>query len=154
MMRTIRRLGLIGLTAASCVLAGSVAQATTSWGGLRDYRSGNLVASGSGQYFYSGSTKIEQTSTYQDRRGDGYGAYTQANFQPFWHTCNPDPASCRWEWGDITTRQTKRIGTADGVVSGYGTVSRDWPTNRDQADVCIDISLHPDPCVSSPYLNP
>jgi hypothetical protein len=148
-----RQLGLVGLVLGSSLVAASAAQASTSWGGLYDYNGGNLVASASGTYFYAGS-KIQQTSTYQDRRADSYGAYTQANFQPFWHSCSPDPASCRWEWGGITTRQTARITTSSGVRTGYGVVDRVWPTNRDYAQVCIDIPLHADPCVNSGVLNP
>jgi hypothetical protein len=148
-----RRAALVTAVAGSCIAAGSAAHASVPWGGMYDYYNSNLVATGSGTVFYTGNS-IEQTSRYEDRRADGYGAYTQANFQPFWHTCYPDPAICHWEWGDITTRQTKRIGTADGIVNGYGTVTRVWPTNRDYAQVCIDIPLHSDPCVSSPELYP
>jgi hypothetical protein len=150
--RLLRRTGVVTLIAGSAVAAGSMAEASVGWS-LYDYYGGNLVASGSGSVLYSGS-QVEQTSRYQDRRAEGYGAYTQANFQPFEHSCYPDPAICHWEWGGVTTRQTRRIGTADGVVYGLGAVTRDWPTNRDYAQVCIDIRVHVDPCSTSAEMYP
>jgi hypothetical protein len=148
-----RRAGTVTLLVAAGSLMGSAAQASTHWGGYYDYYGGNLVATGSGTYAET-STSETQPSTYEDRRADGHGAYVRANFQPFWHTCYPDPATCSWSWGGTTVKKTPEIGTTDGVRSSTLSTSRVWPTNRDQADVCIDVSLRPDPCVSSPYLYP
>ncbi|MFL6099943.1 MAG: hypothetical protein ACJ71T_08325 [Actinomycetales bacterium] len=147
------RTGLVVLGVAFVGLGGSAAQASTFWGALYDYYGGNLVASGYGTYWESSSAEL-QSSTYQDRRADGHGAYVRANFQPFWHTCYPDPAVCHWEWGDPTVKKTPEIGTSNNVRTITLTTTRAWPTNRDWADVCIDVSLRPDPCVSSPTLYP
>jgi hypothetical protein len=42
----------------------------------------------------------------------------------------------------------------NGVHTGYSTVHRDWPTNRDYAQVCIDIPLRPDACATSDEMYP
>ena len=152
-MTLIRRAGLITATAAAGLLVGSAAQASTPWGGLRDYYGGNLVASGSGSYAET-STQETQLTNWEDRRADGHGAYVRANFEGFAYTCYPDPALCHWEWSTGTQKKTPELGSADGVRTTTLTATRSWPTNRDQADVCIDVSLRPDPCVSTPYLYP
>jgi hypothetical protein len=150
--RRARRAGLVTVLAGSVLAAGSVAHASVGWS-MYDYSGSTLVASGYGTVGVTASV-VENNAHYQDRRADSYGAYVQTDFQPFWHSCYPDPATCRWEWGDTTNKQTRRIGTADGARLQVLMVARDWPTNRAYTQVCIDIPLRSDPCASSSWLYP
>ena len=110
MNRWTRAAAVTGLAVLGTSL-GTAAQAATSWGGMRDYSHGALVASGSGTYSQT-ATQERQLTHWQDRKADGHGAYVRANFDALAHTCYPDPAMCHWEWSTGTQKKTSKIGIA------------------------------------------